>query len=168
MQRGGAGGGGLGGHPPRVPAPRMRGGSQLRLPAPLLLRRAPPGRHREAPGPGPDPCALRFSFSSSMAPAQPPPPSARPGRLPLRLHLLPRRFGRRLPPRLVPAPNLGPCPAAPPLFAPPRLASLPGSSASVPPGDSPPPSHAQDFHAPPHPPGLSFRLAPSLLSLVFS
>lgn len=59
------------GHPPRVPAPRMRGGSQLRLPTLLLLRRGAAGRHREAPGPGPVPCTLRFSFSSSMAPAEP-------------------------------------------------------------------------------------------------
>lgn len=102
----------------------MRGGSQLRLPVPLPLRRGPPGRHSEAPGPGPDPSTLRFGFSSSMATAQPPPPSARPGELPLRLHLLPPRFRRRLAPRLVPAPNLGPCPSAPPLRAPPLLASL--------------------------------------------
>lgn len=97
------------------------------MPAPLPLRRGPPGRHREAPGPGPEPSTLRFGFSSSMATAQPPPPSARPGELPLRLHLLPPRFRLRLAPRLVPAPNLGPCPSAPPLRAPPLLASLPSS-----------------------------------------
>lgn len=61
---------GLGRHPPLVPVPRIRGGSQLRFPALLLLRRETPGRHKEDPDPGPGPCTLRFSLSSSMAPVK--------------------------------------------------------------------------------------------------
>lgn len=131
---------GLGRHPPLVPVPRRRGGSQLRLPELLLLRRGIPGWHNEEdPGPGPGPCILRFSLSSSMVPVKShsdPPTGLQP-----RFHLLPKRGWLRLPPTTSPA-SLGsrPLPCLLPFHSSTSLASVPAGprlwTAFVPPGDT--------------------------------